>query len=92
MRKPMLAAQVTGLDHDWSDFAAKGETESGIRCAVPVEIVDDSQSQDDIETLRMIEAALEAVESERPSGPDIETCISPDRRSAFPCAEAHVDE
>ena len=44
-------------------------------------------NQDDVETLRSIEAALEWVESERPSGPDIATCLDPVRRSEFPAAD-----
>ena len=44
-------------------------------------------NQDDVETLRRIEAALEWVESERPSGPAIATCLDPVRRSEFPAAD-----
>lgn len=42
-------------------------------------------------TLRMVNVVLEAVESERPSGPDLEVCLDPTRRSEFPAAEEAVD-
>ena len=34
-----------------------------------------------------IAEALETCESERPSGPDLETCLDSSRRQAFPAAE-----
>ena len=79
MRKPMSQES-----HDWSTFAARGDTESVVRCAVPVIIVDDSPADEEADTLRMIEVALEWVERERPSAPDIETCTDSSRRSSYP--------
>ncbi len=84
MRRSMRASVVTGVNHDWSDFAQRGQTEPAMPAVrVPVEVVDDSPNQDDIDTLREIECALEAVESRRPSARDIETCISSNRRTPF---------
>ncbi len=87
MRKPMIAAVVIAKENDWSDFAVKGGTEPSMRCAIAVELVDDTPDPDDVETLRNIEAALALVESERPSAPDIDTCLNPKHRSDFPLAE-----
>lgn len=92
MRKPMVAAESLDNDNDWSDFAMKGDTQPSMKCAVPVEVVDDSPSEEDAETLRMIATVLESVESERPSGPDIETCTSSERRGDIPTTNISEDE
>lgn len=58
MRKPFCAAEITAIDHDWTE-----------------------DLDDDRETLRMIHTVLASVEADRPSAPDIETCLNPSLRS-----------
>ncbi len=49
-------------------------------------------STDDVETLRMIEVAVQVAEEGRDSDDDIEACLEPSRRSSFPAAPIGDDD